>query len=309
MTKSPDSHVPSPAHRFENLDPALQDPATIFESILDGTSPPTTQNRLEDFAQHVLSGHEDPEFNHEDAGELFSGDHSRGFEGLLTAARSDEKRTINDAVPSDYTQGYHETETESHAHAHAQTAQDILDGEDVEGEHHGSNGPRFRARKRKRDGELVEGDEGENLDPVKMKKDSHVGVHDVGEDQVLMFCEQKEVERRRRENINDGINEIARLVPNLTEKQMGKGTVLRRAAEYISELKDKIERIDEDAQKRDVEKAELEKELDHTQIRLSDERGRSLRYETSWREAEDRAASSQFELERVKTELERLKGE
>lgn len=32
-----------------------------------------------------------------------------------------------------------------------------------------------------------------------------------------------------------------------------------------------------------------------------------MRFETSWREAEDRAAASQFELDRVKTELEELK--
>lgn len=43
------------------------------------------------------------------------------------------------------------------------------------------------------------------------------------------------------------------------------------------------------------------------QNRLADEHTRSIRYETSWREAEDRAASSQFELERVKGELELLR--
>lgn len=32
-----------------------------------------------------------------------------------------------------------------------------------------------------------------------------------------------------------------------------------------------------------------------------------MRFETSWREAEDRAAASQFELDRVKTELDELK--
>lgn len=32
-----------------------------------------------------------------------------------------------------------------------------------------------------------------------------------------------------------------------------------------------------------------------------------MRFETSWREAEDRAAASQFELDRLKTELDELK--
>ncbi len=43
------------------------------------------------------------------------------------------------------------------------------------------------------------------------------------------------------------------------------------------------------------------------QNRLADEHSRSIRYETSWRETEDRAASSQFELERVRGELEALR--
>jgi bHLH factor len=45
-----------------------------------------------------------------------------------------------------------------------------------------------------------------------------------------------------------------------------------------------------------------------TQQRLAEEHARSIRYETSWREAEDRAAVSQFELERVRAELDELKG-
>lgn len=47
--------------------------------------------------------------------------------------------------------------------------------------------------------------------------------------------QQKEVERRRRENINEGINMISALVPTGNDKQ-GKGTILRRAAEYMQEL-------------------------------------------------------------------------
>ena len=36
---------------------------------------------------------------------------------------------------------------------------------------------------------------------------------------------------------------------------------------------------------------------------LNEEHARSLRFETTWRDAEDRAASSQFELERMRSEL------
>ncbi|TPR01141.1 hypothetical protein CAN33_0037815 [Aspergillus niger] len=43
----------------------------------------------------------------------------------------------------------------------------------------------------------------------------------------------KEVERRRREAINEGINQIARLVPNCDKN---KGAILQRAIEYICQL-------------------------------------------------------------------------
>ncbi|OKL64200.1 hypothetical protein UA08_00271 [Talaromyces atroroseus] len=43
----------------------------------------------------------------------------------------------------------------------------------------------------------------------------------------------KEVERRRRETINEGINQIAQLVPNCDKN---KGAILSRAIEYISQL-------------------------------------------------------------------------
>lgn len=51
----------------------------------------------------------------------------------------------------------------------------------------------------------------------------------------------------------------------------------------------------------------LQATLAHVESRLAEEQARSIRFETSWREAEDRAASSQFELERIKAELEELK--
>jgi hypothetical protein len=39
---------------------------------------------------------------------------------------------------------------------------------------------------------------------------------------------QKEVERRRRSNINDGINELARMVPNVGAEK-AKGAILSRS--------------------------------------------------------------------------------
>jgi mannitol-specific phosphotransferase system IIBC component len=60
----------------------------------------------------------------------------------------------------------------------------------------------------------------------------------------------KQVERRRRETINDGINEIARIVPGC---EKNKGSILQRAAIYIRQLKE--------AEAATVEKWTLEKLL------------------------------------------------
>lgn len=65
---------------------------------------------------------------------------------------------------------------------------------------------------------------------------------------------QKEVERRRRENINDGINEIARLIPGGQDK-VGKGQLLRRAAEHLAQVKERLSRVDAELAQKDHEKA------------------------------------------------------
>ncbi|WWC62753.1 uncharacterized protein I303_105350 [Kwoniella dejecticola CBS 10117] len=134
------------------------------------------------------------------------------------------------------------------------------------------------------DGNIVEPHE-----YARLKKDSH-----------------KEVERRRRENINDGINEIAQLIPGGLDKQ-GKGTLLKRAAAYLVDLVDKIRVGQEELGKKDAEKVDLENQIAHLTLQLQEERDRSMRFETSWREAEDRSASSNFELERLRAELEEAK--
>ncbi|KLO18673.1 hypothetical protein SCHPADRAFT_819409 [Schizopora paradoxa] len=62
----------------------------------------------------------------------------------------------------------------------------------------------------------------------------------------------KEVERRRRGNINEGINELARIVPNGTGEK-AKGAILSRAVQYIHHLKEN--------EARNIEKWTLEKLL------------------------------------------------
>ena len=65
-------------------------------------------------------------------------------------------------------------------------------------------------------------------------------------------CVQKEVERRRRGNINEGINELGRIVPNGSGEK-AKGAILSRAVQYIHHLKEN--------EARHVEKWTLEKLL------------------------------------------------
>ncbi|KIO17328.1 hypothetical protein M407DRAFT_173335 [Tulasnella calospora MUT 4182] len=63
----------------------------------------------------------------------------------------------------------------------------------------------------------------------------------------------KEVERRRRGNINEGINQLAAIVPNAAGGEKAKGAILGRAVTYIHQLKDN--------EARNIEKWTLEKLL------------------------------------------------
>jgi len=70
----------------------------------------------------------------------------------------------------------------------------------------------------------------------------------------------KEVERRRRETINEGINELAKIVPGC---EKNKGQILQRAVEFISQLKEN--------ESQNIEKWTLEKLLTEQAIsELSD---------------------------------------
>lgn len=60
------------------------------------------------------------------------------------------------------------------------------------------------------------------------------------------------MERRRRGNINDGINELGRIVPN-SSGEKAKGAILTRAVQYIHHLKEN--------EARNIEKWTLEKLL------------------------------------------------
>ncbi|TFK72360.1 hypothetical protein BDN72DRAFT_334640 [Pluteus cervinus] len=100
----------------------------------------------------------------------------------------------------------------------------------------------------------------------------------------------KEVERRRRGNINEGINELGRIVPNGSGEK-AKGAILARAVQYIHHLKDN--------EARNIEKWTLEKLL--MDQAMGDLQAQLEEVKRLWEE--ERAARS-----RAETELEMLRG-
>lgn len=87
----------------------------------------------------------------------------------------------------------------------------------------------------------------------------------------------KEVERRRRETINEGINELAKIVPGC---EKNKGSILQRAVQYIQQLKEN--------EAQNIEKWTLEKLLTEQAIAELTTSNEKLKQECerAWREAE-----------------------
>lgn len=87
----------------------------------------------------------------------------------------------------------------------------------------------------------------------------------------------KEVERRRRETINEGITEIAKIVPGC---ERNKGSILNRAIEYIQQLKDN--------EAQNIEKWTLEKLLMDQAVSELTSQNEKLKndLQRAWREAE-----------------------
>ncbi|KAI9807283.1 MAG: basic helix-loop-helix protein [Piccolia ochrophora] len=87
----------------------------------------------------------------------------------------------------------------------------------------------------------------------------------------------KEVERRRRETINEGINELAKIVPGC---EKNKGSILQRAVSFITQLKEN--------ESQNIEKWTLEKLLTEQAIAELSASVDKLKNECerAWREAE-----------------------
>jgi bHLH factor len=87
----------------------------------------------------------------------------------------------------------------------------------------------------------------------------------------------KEVERRRRETINEGINELAKIVPGC---EKNKGSILQRAVQFITQLKEN--------ETQNIEKWTLEKLLTEQAIAELSASNDKLKAECerAWREVE-----------------------
>ncbi|KYG47640.1 hypothetical protein M433DRAFT_62733, partial [Acidomyces richmondensis BFW] len=99
----------------------------------------------------------------------------------------------------------------------------------------------------------------------------------------------KEVERRRRETINEGINELAKIVPGC---EKNKGSILARAVQFITQLKEN--------ETQNIEKWTLEKllteqaiaELSSSCDKLKAECQRAWAECEQWKKAAQRAGAS-----------------
>jgi len=100
----------------------------------------------------------------------------------------------------------------------------------------------------------------------------------------------KEVERRRRGNINEGINELGRIVPNGSGEK-AKGAILSRAVQYIHHLKENEAR---NIEKWTLEKLLMDQAMGYLQAQLEEMR-------RLWEE--ERAART-----RAESELDVLRG-
>jgi bHLH factor len=124
----------------------------------------------------------------------------------------------------------------------------------------------------------------------RQRKDNHVGLSLFFKQGTDFFPSQKEVERRRRGNINEGINELGRIVPNGSGEK-AKGAILSRAVQYIHHLKENEAR---NIEKWTLEKLLMDQAMGDLQVQLDEIR-------RMWEE-------ERMQRQRAEQELEVLRG-
>ncbi|KAH9834475.1 uncharacterized protein C8Q71DRAFT_143685 [Rhodofomes roseus] len=143
----------------------------------------------------------------------------------------------------------------------------LLDDDQDETDKSGSTGKPASARRGGRNATMT------NEEWTRQRKDNH-----------------KEVERRRRGNINEGINELGRIVPNGSGEK-AKGAILSRAVQYIHHLKENEAR---NIEKWTLEKLLMDQAMGDLQAQLEEMR-------RMWEE-------ERIARERIQSELEVLRG-
>jgi len=105
----------------------------------------------------------------------------------------------------------------------------------------------------------------------------------------------KEVERRRRGAINQGINELGLIVPNSGGGEKAKGAVLNRAVQYIRQLKENearnIEKWTLEKLLMDQAMGDMQAQVEESRRRWEEERGRVVLLEKELTEARTKLAS------------------
>ena len=135
-----------------------------------------------------------------------------------------------------------------------------------------------------------------NEEWTRQRKDNHVRCS--ATTLIILYSKcmvvQKEVERRRRGNINEGINELGRIVPNGSGEK-AKGAILSRAVQYIHHLKENEAR---NIEKWTLEKLLMDQAMGDLQSQLDEMR-------RMWEEERAQRARAEAELELLRG----LKGE
>lgn len=120
----------------------------------------------------------------------------------------------------------------------------------------------------------------------KVRKDNHKEGKSSFYPELKFLANDQTVERRRRETINEGINELAKIVPGC---EKNKGSILQRAVNFIVQLKDN--------EAQNIEKWTLEKllteqaiaELSATNDKLKSELERAWRQVDMWKKTYEAA--------------------
>ncbi|KZV93674.1 hypothetical protein EXIGLDRAFT_716924 [Exidia glandulosa HHB12029] len=150
-----------------------------------------------------------------------------------------------------------QTPYDGHGRSGSRHADDDYQGDDFDGDGDGDgsgqDSPKTNKRKRKAEHGSDEW--------ARQRKDNH-----------------KEVERRRRGNINEGITELGRIVPNGSGEK-AKGAILSRAVQYIHHLKENearnIEKWTLEKLLMDQAMSDLQAQLEETRNLLQEEMRRS----------------------------------